>query len=79
MSWWRFFTDLIELDIHENDPVLKECICLCFLPVIRKYLNAIKNDYTVHLISKSRNQGPRERPDTIFYHTYTKVATIVMS
>ena len=68
IGWWRkFFTDLTDLDMHENDPVLKGCIPFCFLPLIIKDLNAIKNDWNVRLISGSRNQGTRGRPDTILY------------
>ena len=53
------------VDIYENDPLLKEYICFCYFPLIRKDLNPITNNQNV--ISKSRNQGPQKRQNTIFY------------
>ena len=68
IGWWRrFFLDLVDLDMFQNDPVLLDCIRFCFLPLIRNDLKSIKDDWNVHIISRSRNQGPRGRPDTMFY------------
>ena len=32
------------VDIYENDPLLKEYICFCYFPLIRKDLNPITNN-----------------------------------
>lgn len=69
IGWWKeFFQDLVDLELYQNSPVLKDCIRFCFMSLLRHDLNSIKNDWNVHLISSSRNkQGPRGRPDTMFY------------
>lgn len=68
IGWWKnFFQDLVDLDMFNCDSVIIECIRFCFLPLIRKELNSVKNDWNCHIISKSRNQGPRGRPDTMYY------------
>ena len=68
IGWWRrFFQDLADLDMFTNDPVIIECIRFCFTDIIRKDLVSIKNDWNVHIISRSRNNGTRGRPDTMYY------------
>uniref|UniRef100_A0A7M5TXY9 Integrase core domain-containing protein n=1 Tax=Clytia hemisphaerica TaxID=252671 RepID=A0A7M5TXY9_9CNID len=68
IGWWkRFFEDLTDLDLYAHDPVIVECIRFCFMALIRKDLESIKNDWNVHIISKSKNRGPRGRPDTMYY------------
>jgi len=71
IGWWKeFFQDLVDLDLYQNLPVLKECIRFCFMSLLR-------NDWNVHLISFGRNrQGPQGRPDTIFiFHIFLAVIT----
>jgi len=55
-----------------HDPVLVDCIRFCFMPLIRRDLQSIQDDWNVHLISKSQNRGIRGRPDTMYYlpHLY---------
>ena len=36
------------------------------MALIREDLSSIKSDWNVHIISQSRNGGPRGRPDTMF-------------
>lgn len=52
-----------------SDPVLVDCIRFCFMPLIRKEFN---QEWNSHIISKSRNSGPRGRPDVMYYlpHLY---------
>ena len=69
IGWWkRFFQDIVDLDLFTNeDPVLVDCIRFCFMSLIRNDLQSIKNQWNSHIISKSRNSGPRGRPDSMFY------------
>lgn len=68
MGWWRrFFQDLSDLDMFASDPVIIECVRFCFMNLIRKDLVSIKDDWKVHIISRSRNNGNRGRPDTMYY------------
>lgn len=73
IGWWkRFFEDFADLDMFMHDPVLVDCIRFCFMPLIRRDLQSIQDDWNVHLISKSQNRGIRGRPDTMYYlpHLY---------
>lgn len=36
------------------------------MELLRKDINNVKNDWNVHIISKSRNNGPRGRPDVLY-------------
>ena len=75
IGWWkRFFQDMIDLDLFSNDdPVLLEAIRFCFMLLLRKELKEIASDWNVHIIS-SRYQGPRGRPDTMYFlpHLYNR-------
>ena len=43
----------------------------CFMALIREDLSSIKSDWNVHIISRSRNGGPRGSPDTLFKYIVT--------
>ena len=68
IRWWKwFFQDMVDLDLFSNnDPVLPETIRFCLMPLLRKELKEIASDWNVHIISSSRYQGPRGRPDTMY-------------
>ena len=76
IGWWkRFFQDMVDLDLFSNDdPVLLEAIRFCFMQLLRKELKEIASDWNVHIISSSRYQGPRGRPDTMYFlpHLYNR-------
>jgi len=37
IGWWKeFFQDLVDLDLYQNMPVLKECIRFCFMSFLAK-------------------------------------------
>lgn len=62
------FQDLLDLDhFRQNDPILLDCIRFCFVDLLRKDLNSIRNEWNVHILSSSRNRGPRGRPDSMFF------------
>lgn len=69
IGWWkRFFRDMVDLDLfHNGDPVLLDCIRFCFMDLLRKDLDSIRNEWNVHILSSSRNSGPRGRPDSMFF------------
>lgn len=69
IGWWRrFLRDISDMDLFSNDdPVLVDCIRFCFMELIRNDLNSIRTQWNSHIISKSRNAGPRGRPDSMFY------------
>ena len=74
IGWWRdFFNDLVELDLlTTSDPVIVDCIRFCFMPLIRKDLISIMEEWNNHIISKSRTSGPTGRPNCMYYlpHLY---------
>ena len=76
IGWWkRFFQDMVDLDLFSNDdPVLLEAMRFCFMRLLRKELKEIASDWNVHIISSSRYQGPRGRPDTMHFlpHLYNR-------
>ena len=76
IGWWkRFFQDMVDLDLFSNDdPVLLEAIRFWFMRLLRKELKEIASDWNVHIISSSRYQRPRGRPDTMYFlpHLYNK-------
>ena len=68
IGWWKeFFEDLNDLGFFDpSDEAVLECMRFCFMALIREDLSSIKSDWNVHIISRSRNGGPRGRPDTMF-------------
>lgn len=76
IGWWRcLFQDLVDLELFTNDdPVQLDCLRYCFMRLLRNELNTITEDWNTHIISSSRNQGPRGRPDTMYFlpHLYEK-------
>ena len=74
IEWWKtFFRDMVDLNVFtSSDPVLVDCIRFCFMVLIRKELQSVRDDWNAHIISKSRNSGPRGRPDVMYYlpHLY---------
>ena len=59
---------MIDLDVYDpSDPVILDCARFCFMGILRKELLTVANDWNQHLISKSKNDGPSGRPDTIFF------------
>ena len=68
IGWWKkFFEDLNDLGFFDpSDEAVLECMHFCFMALIREDLSSIQSDWNVHIISRSRNGGPRSRPDTIF-------------
>ena len=70
IGWWkRFFQDMIDLDLFSNDDlVLLDSIRFCFMLLLGKELKEIASDWNVHIIS-SRYQGPRGKPDTMYFTT----------
>ena len=65
---------MVDLDLFSNDdPVLLEAIRFCFMLLLRKEFKEIASDWNVHIIS-SRYQGPRGRPDTMYFlpHLYNR-------
>ena len=81
IGWWkRFFQDLVDLNLFTNtDSVLVDCIRFCFMKLIRQEVESIRDEWGAHIISRSRNNGPRGRPDTMFYlpHLYNANECIV--
>ena len=72
IGWWKqFFQDMVDLGLFSNDdPRLLEVIRFCFTRLLRKELKEIASDYNVHIIPSSRYQGPRGRPDTMYFLPY---------
>ena len=73
IGWWKRY--IVDLDLFSNDdPVLLEAIRFCFMRLLRKELKQIALDWNVHIISSSRYQGPRGRPDTKYFlpHLYNR-------
>ena len=76
IGWWRqLFQDLVDLNLFTNeDPVFVDNIRFCYMDILRKELNSVTTDWNSHLISPSRYDNPRGRPDTMYYlpHLYHK-------
>ena len=76
IGWWkRLFQDMVDLDLFSNDDsVLLEAIRFCFMRLLRRELKKIASDWNVHIIASSRYQGPRGRPDTMYFlpHLYNR-------
>lgn len=74
IGWWKsFFRDMTDQNVFtSSDLVLVDCIRFCFMPLIRKELQTVRDEWNSHIISKSRNSGPRGRPDVMYYlpHLY---------
>ena len=68
IGWWKkFFEDLNDLGFFDpSDEAVLEYMCFCFMALIREDLSSIKSDWKVHIISRSRNGGPKGRLDTMF-------------
>ena len=70
--WKRY---MVDLDLFSNDdPVLLETIRFCFMRLLREELKQIASEWNMHIISSSRYQGPRGRPDTMYFlpHLYNR-------
>ena len=66
---------MVDLDLFSNDdPVLLEAIRFCFMRLLRKELKEIASDCNVHILSSHRYQGPRGKPDTMYFlpHLYNR-------
>ena len=74
IGWWRrFLRDLVDVDmLSTSDPVVLDCVRYCFMNLIRRDLNSIKEEWNTHIISRSRNGGPSGRPNCMFHlpHLY---------
>ena len=68
IEWWKeFFEDLNDLGFFDSsDEAVLECMRFCLMTLIREDLSLIKSDWNVHIISRSRNGGPRGRTDTMY-------------
>jgi len=44
-----------------------DCVWYCFAPVLRKYLDIVKEHWNSHRIRKSRHNTVPGRPDSLFY------------
>ena len=75
-GWWQnFFKDLRDLGLfNDTDPVQVDCIRFCFMSVLREELNQVAQSWNQHIISSSKfdNNGPRGRPDNMYFlpHLY---------
>ena len=76
IGWWKqLFQDLVDLGLFSNDePVLIDCIRFCYIDLLRNELKSILDDWNSHIIAPSRWNGPRGRPDTMYFlpHLYEK-------
>ena len=74
MGWWRlFFQDLVDADVYDPSNIfMLECARFTFLSLMRKELKELAMEWNQHIISKSKNTGPRGRPNTMFFlpHLY---------
>jgi len=75
IGWWRaLFEDLADLNLLQtSDPVMVDCLRYCFIAIIRRDLQSVKEDWNNHLISKGRgNKGPTGRPNSMYFlpHLY---------
>ena len=67
IAFEEFFEDLNDLGFFDpSDEAVIESMRFCFMKLIREDLSSIKSDWNVHIISRSRNGGPKGRPDTMF-------------
>ena len=55
-------------------PLVLDWIHYCFLGIIRKELNSVKEDWNSYIISRSHKSGPTERPSSMYHlpHLYDK-------
>ena len=76
LKWWRrFFQDLVDLELLNIDyPVVLDCLHYCFMGIIRDELNYVKEDWNIHIKSRSQKSGPTGRPNCMYYlpHLYDK-------
>lgn len=80
-GWWiSFFKDLSDLGLfNSSDPVHVECICFCFMQILRNELHQVAEMWNQHVLASSKfgnSSGPRGRPDCMFFlPTYTTLKT----
>ena len=76
IGWRRqLFQDLVDLELFSiEDPVLVDNIRFCLMDLLKKELIKITEDWNSHIISPSRYDGIRGRPDTKYFlsHLYVK-------
>ena len=76
IGWWKqLFQDMVDLDLFSNDaPILLEAIRFGFMRLLRKELTEIASNWNGQIISSSRYQEPRGRPDTMYFlpHLYNR-------
>ena len=73
-GWWKsFFQDMVDLGLYDpTGDVQVECLRYFFMDIVRKELNSTAVEWNQHIISRSLNGGPSERPDTMYFlpHLY---------
>ena len=68
-SWWiNFFKDLVATgDLDTSSTLHLECLWFCFVKVMKKALNAIKESWNTHCVRRSRYYTAHGIPDQLFF------------
>ena len=68
-GWWiNFFKDIRDTGIDIDDPVLRECLKFCFMPILRKELFLVAELWNTHTIqSQPRQEITSGKPDVLFF------------
>ena len=62
------FKDQVATGILDTSSKLHpECLCFCFVQVMKKALCEIKNSWNSHDVSKSRHHAPSGIPNQLFF------------
>ena len=69
IGWWQdLFREIVDLELFNSaSHVLVDCLKFCFIGVLSEKLKEMTEEWNEHVISKSSNRGPSDRPDTMYF------------
>lgn len=68
-GWWiNLFKDLRDAGLYTDNPITKECLKFCFLPIIRRELQLVVELWNTHNIQRQRrSEVEGGKPDVMFF------------
>lgn len=65
--WINLLKDMRDTNMYSDGDLFKrQCLLYCFTPIIRKELKQFSEEWNLHVISKSRTDGPRGKPEIMY-------------
>ena len=81
-DWWiRFFTDLRDQGLYNDDNVIhRECLKFCFMDILQTELHGVARDWNIHSIPPSKNgESPPRRPDVPYFNPSERISNYLVS